>query len=63
MRIKPPRVKSHRGFKINDTLPAEAVDRLRRLELFQAVSHVLNPHMAQAIESVSKTKPRFFLRQ
>ena len=37
MRIKSPRVKSHRGFKVNDTLPAEARERLRRLELFQTL--------------------------
>ncbi len=37
MQIKSLRVKSYRSFKVNDTLPAEARERLRRLELFQAL--------------------------
>lgn len=37
MQIKSLRVKSYRSFKVNDTLPADAADRLRRLELFQAL--------------------------
>ena len=37
MPIQSPRVKSHRGFQVNDTLPAEARERLRRLELFQTL--------------------------
>ena len=37
MQIKSLRVKSYRSFKVNDTLPAEAVDRLRRLDLFQTL--------------------------
>ena len=37
MQIKSLRVKSYRSFKVNDTLPSEAADRLRRLELFQTL--------------------------
>lgn len=38
MQIKSLRVKSYRSFKVNDTLPVEARERLRRLELFQAAN-------------------------
>ncbi len=37
MQIKSLRVKSYRSFKVNDMLPAEAADRLRRLDLFQTL--------------------------
>ena len=37
MRIKSLRIKSHRSFKVNDTTPADAFDRLRRIETVQAL--------------------------
>lgn len=37
MQIKSPRVKSYRSFQVNDTLPADACERLRRPDLFQTL--------------------------
>ena len=37
MQIEYPRVKSHPSLKVNDTLPAEARECLRRLELFRTL--------------------------
>ena len=37
MRIKSLRTKSYRSFRIDDTTPADAFDRLRRIETYQAL--------------------------
>ena len=59
MQIKSLRTKSYRSFRIDDTTPADAFDRLRRIETYQAL-HAEGCSLATALRAVDWPRATYF---